>query len=397
MPVLCRMPQLTPVVLPLTYIVLRRRHRAVNTLKHDVLVFKWLYTWAWAAFGKDLDELLTTEQFSEVIDRLEQLAFWLRTGRVTEKVIARIGRAEGIRDWLHPKTFNGYLQTIELFLIWAAERYSKNAVPKEFRQSILEIKTRIKSNFEALYLGGASVSDPKGLEPDEINTVVLMLHPSSNDNPFRKNARVRNWLIFRLFWESGPRRGELLKLKTTDLYEDGDKHYVVFRRLPDDPSESRANPPAQKTLPRTVSISKALFLDLEKYIQGDRRPIRNGKRSVLGHQYLFTSERGLPLSISALNYGFAVMRKVAFKNKDTRFHPHLLRNTFCNNYLDWRVERTQVELERALDELRQLCGWRLGSDMPLRYGSKWISFQANEQNQKRVAEVWQKKGNIENK
>jgi integrase len=388
LPVLCRAPQSTPVVLPLIYTVLRRRHRAVNTIRHDTLVLKWLYEWGWDTFDRDVDDLISKGHISQVIDRLEQFAFWLRTGRITNKIAGRIGRSSKADDWLHPKTFNGYLHSIQLFLTWAAERYFNTSSVKELSQNISELKARIKANFDALYLGGATATDAKGLETNEVHIVLLMLHPSSHGNPFRQNAQIRNWIIFRLFWEAGPRRGELLKVKTTDIYEEGDKYYVAFRRLPDDPSEIRAIPPAQKTLPRIVSISRDLFLDMEKYIQTDRRPTRNGKRCAVGHQYLFTSERGAPLSLSALNYAFGVMQKVAFKNTTISLHPHLLRNTFCNNYLNWRIDQSQVELERALDELRHLCGWKLGSSMPQRYASKWMSAQANEHNQKRVTDAW---------
>lgn len=165
--------------------------------------------------------------------------------------------------------------------------------------------------------------------------------------------------------------------------------------MPDDPSETRAIPPAQKTLPRTIGISEALFLDMEKYIQTDRRPIRDGKRCRLAHQFLFTSERGSPLSLAALNSVFSVMRTAAFKHTDTPLHPHLLRNTFCNSYLDWRVERTKGELERATDELRYLCGWQPNSKMPQRYAAKWISNQANQQNQARVKTAWDEASDME--
>ncbi|MCU6502423.1 site-specific integrase [Rugamonas sp. A1-17] len=390
LPLLCRTPHQTPAALPLIYTVLRRRHRAVSTLRRDAQIFKWFYQWAYHEIGCDFDELATSGRLNLVIDKLEHFGFWLRTGRVTTKIAGRIGntRSDDGADWLHPASFNGYLQTVQLFLTWAAERYLTDVSATSLDERVLALKDRIRSNFDALYLGGISVAEVKGLDDQDLHALLLMLHPSASDNPFRRNARVRNWLIFRLFAEAGPRRGELLKLKTTDLVEDGEKFYVTLRRMPDDPSETRAIPPAQKTLPRTVGISEALFLDLEKYIQMERRPIRDGKRTRLPHQFLFTSERGTPLSLSALNSVFSVMRGAAFKHTDTQLHPHLLRNTFCNSYLDWRVERTKVELERATDELRYLCGWQLNSKMPQRYAAKWIASQANQQNQARVNAAW---------
>jgi hypothetical protein len=216
MPLLCRVPHLPPVVLPLIYTVLRRRHRAVSTLRRDAQIFKWLYEWVWFELNQDLDELLSAGQASQLIDKLEQFAFWLRTGRITSKIAGRIGNF----DWLHPNSFNGYLQTVQLFLTWAIERYPATGSPENLRESIIELKTRIRSNFDAIYLGGASVVDVKGLDEIDLHTVFLILHPSAANNPFRRNTRVRNWLIFRLFAEAGPRRGELLWVFRTIVTSD---------------------------------------------------------------------------------------------------------------------------------------------------------------------------------
>lgn len=390
-PVLCRTPHQTPAILPLIYTVLRRRHRAVSTLRRDAQIFKWLYQWTFCELGRDFDELALAGQVDLVINRIEHFGFWLRTGRVTTKIVGRIGkpRSKDADDWLHPTSFNGYLHTVQMFLTWAAERYLPKAPATPVGERILALKDRIRSGFDALYLGGASVAEMKGLDSQDLHAVLLILHPRASNNPFRRNARVRNWLIFRLFVETGARRGELLKLKTTDVVEKDEGFYVVLRRMPDDPSEIRAIPPAQKTLPRTVGISESLFLDIEKYIQMERRPNREGRRSRLSHQFLFTSERGSPLSLSALNSIFSVMKKAAFERTKIALHPHILRNTFCNNYLDWRVDKTNVEIERATDELRYLCGWQLNSKMPQRYAAKWIAEQANQENQDRVNAAWE--------
>lgn len=42
--------------------------------------------------------------------------------------------------------------------------------------------------------------------------------------------------------ETGARRGELLKLKTTDIVEKDESFYVILRRMPDDPSNNLAFP-----------------------------------------------------------------------------------------------------------------------------------------------------------
>lgn len=52
---------------------------------------------------------------------------------------------------------------------------------------------------------------------------------------------------------------------------------------------------------RTVGISTQLYEVYERYIQSERRPLRNGKPMKLLYRYLFISDRGRPLSIRALS------------------------------------------------------------------------------------------------
>lgn len=382
MPLVCRYPNYEPVLLPLIYFVIRRRHKSVNTIRRDALVLKWFYEWSAEYLNIDLDNTLTSGDFEVVSKNLEIFSFWLRTGRLASNVSGRIGKPPK-KDWLHPKTYNGYLMSVQSYLLWAIERYSRQYESK-LRKQILEIKDKVKSKFEALILGGSTEVQVKGLESDQVNSLLSLVNPNSPNNPFRLNAQLRNSLIIRIFLETGLRRGELLKLKTIDLHEVGDQYYLVIQRRPDDPTDIRAIQPAQKTLSRTVSISKKLYDDIEKYILTSRRPIKNGKRVALKHQFLITSDRGNPLSLNTVNYAFDVIHSKIFQQTGTLFHPHLLRNTFCNNYLEWCVQRNDMTLDRALDELRQICGWGLTSTMPLRYGAKWIADQANSHNSNRV-------------
>ncbi|MEB0139483.1 MULTISPECIES: site-specific integrase [unclassified Undibacterium] len=388
MPLLCWSDSAQPVLLPLIYLMLRRRHKSVNTIRRDVSVLKWLYEWAEMSLGLNIDAQIFAGRIEKISGHLDQFAYWLRSGRVALNVVGRIGRSEPA-DWLHPRTYNEYLASLRHFLLWAAERYpSQSETESSLRQQIADIKNKIHWKFEALTLGGKTEVDVKGLDSSQVERVKSLMFFNAPGNPFRNTARLRNWIVVNVLLETGMRRGELLKLKTTDLHEIDGKFYLVIRREPDDPTDSRAVQPAQKTLSRTVSISTALFSDIEQYILTARRPTRNKRRIVLKHQFLLTSERGTPLSLSAVNYLFDVVHAHLFRQSDVPFHPHILRNTFCNNYLEWRVDDNGAVLDSALDELRQICGWNLTSKMPLRYAAKWISAQANEHNRRRINAVW---------
>lgn len=384
MPLLCRTQHNEPVLLPLIYVVLRRRHKSVSTIRGDAMVLKWLYEWFWMSQATDLDQILETGRFDEIFENLEQFAFWLRTARTAHNIVGRIGNTTG-KDWLHPQTYNGYLTIIQAFMLWAIERYSiEPTTSSTLRSQIIEIKDKIRYRFESLKLGGKTEVEVKGLELEQIDFLLKSICVGSKSNPFKKKFQLRNWIIVKIFLETGMRRGELLKLKTTDLHEISGKCYLVIKRRPDDPTDARAIQPAQKTLSRTISISEQLYTEIEDYITSERRPIINGKRSSLKHQFLITSERGTPLSQSVVNSMFDLIHTNFFERAGVNFHPHLLRNTFCNNYLEWCVEKMGMELDRSLDELRLICGWGVASKMPLRYAAKWVAQQANEHNQIRI-------------
>lgn len=388
MPLLCWSDSAQPVLLPLIYLMLRRRHKSVNTIRRDVSVLKWLYEWAENSLGIDIDYEISSGRIEKISMHFDQFAYWLRSGRVALNVIGCIGQPKPA-DWLHPKTYNEYLASVKHFLLWAVERYANQlGAESALRHQITEIKNKVHWRFEALTLGGKTEVDVKGLDSSEVERIKSLIFFNAPDNPFRSSAKLRNWIIVNILLETGMRRGELLKLKTTDIHDIDGKFYCVIRRVPDDPTDNRAVQPAQKTLSRTVSISASLFSEIEQYILTVRRPTRNKRRIVLKHQFLLTSERGTPLSLSAMNYLFDVVHARLFQKSDTPFHPHILRNTFCNNYLEWRVDANGAALDSALDELRQICGWNLTSKMPLRYAAKWISAQANEHNRRRIESTW---------
>lgn len=121
MPLLCRSHHIQPAVLPMIYCVLRRRHKSVNTIRRDVAVLKWLYEWAEDFLDIDLDSTLASGGFEIISRNLEQFSFWLRSGRTANNIAGRVGRPS-TADWLHPKTYNDYLLTVQAFLLWAIER-----------------------------------------------------------------------------------------------------------------------------------------------------------------------------------------------------------------------------------------------------------------------------------
>ncbi|HHM5699169.1 site-specific integrase [Pseudomonas aeruginosa] len=179
----------------------------------------------------------------------------------------------------------------------------------------------------------------------------------------------------------------------TDINQGSQHAYVSINDREHDPGDPRAEEPALKTHSRTVGISAQLYEVYERYIQCERRPIRNGKRIKLPFRYLFISDRGRPLSIRAL----ANVLDRLFLTIELA-HPRLLptlsahdfRHTFADRFLAYLVETRNYELERAMDELRRVCGWSDTSAMPRRYASRYLARSASLHNAQRTSAAWRR-------
>ncbi|ROM67283.1 hypothetical protein BK653_16840 [Pseudomonas brassicacearum] len=65
--------------------------------------------------------------------------------------------------------------------------------------------------------------------------------------------------MIELLLETGIRRGELLKLYTTDINKGSQHGYVSINDREHDPGDPRVEEPALKTHERTVGISAQLY------------------------------------------------------------------------------------------------------------------------------------------
>jgi hypothetical protein len=119
-----------------------------------------------------------------------------------------------------------------------------------------------------------------------------------------------------------------------------------------------------------------LYDALIEYVREHRRPERDGRPMKLANKFLFVSERGAPLAESEVNYLLQRLATSSFGPR-AKLHPHLFRNTFCNEFVDYCTEVEKLDEEAAKDRLRVLCGWNAASTMPQRYTRKRIQREAN--------------------
>ena len=159
-------------------------------------------------------------------------------------------------------------------------------------------------------------------------------------NPFTSAVRTRNYLLFRVLYETGMRSGEILQLKITDI--DFSDPAIQVRRRHNDPEDTKRRfEPNAKTEERDIPISHKLSNELRNYILYERREIPNTK----SHSFLFVSNKGKskgdPLSLiqfSKMVEKVAVSEQLAnFLKKNnfstsTSITKHSFRHNFNNRF-----------------------------------------------------------------
>lgn len=382
MPLLYRLAPYTPLLVPLLYISIRRRYQKSRTLLRDVRALRSLYQWSESVrrVPLDLDTHLSSGGMLSASD-IEAFVRWLRI-LGTRRTQSDKGTPASA-SVLKPTSIHNYVTPVRSFLLWSAQRYRPERGRGPKSEALRANTSLIDNTFDAVKIRGRAPELEKGLEPKEIQQLLDVAEPRHPDNPFRQRLRQRNALILKLFHETGIRRGELLKLRVEDLLSDDDDNcFVRIHRRPDDPTDTRATEPGQKTDNRILAIHTSLYEALIRYVREERRPKRQGRPMKLTHTFLFVSERGAPLAEAEINYLLARLARQCFGDR-VKVHPHLLRNTFCNEFIDYCTTVEKLDEQGAKDRLRVLCGWTASSAMPERYTRKRIQREANEFNIRR--------------
>lgn len=376
MPLLYRSAPYRPLVVPLLYIAIRRRYQKSRTLLRDTRALRSLYYWCEGVRREplDLDAHLCSGGTLSSSD-IEAFVRWLRLGG-TRQAKSVPGLSSSTTP-LKPVSLQTYLAPIRAFLLWSVQRYRPERGRDHKAKTARDHMALIESTFDALTIRGRTPELEKGLEKGDVQRLLEVARPDCPHNPFRRRLRQRNALIVELFYQTGIRRGELLKLRVEDLLADDDGNcFIRIHRRPDDPTDTRAIEPGQKTDDRVLAIHPSLYHALVRYVREERRPTRHERPMKLPHTFLFVSERGAPLAESEVNYVLGRLASRCFRDR-LKVYPHLLRNTFCNDFIDYCTGVEELDEEGAKDRLRVLCGWSAVSRMPERYTRKRIQREAN--------------------
>lgn len=369
--VLFRVDPYQPVLVPFIFQILQLKGKAFSTIKNKLVGLKYFYEYFLVQKKFDVDELLINKKFNVILNDLEPFIYWLT---YSDNVIG-----------IHAKQI--YLSGVKDFLTWAFRRYSSSDSKSKSVQDMISSFTR--------YFPSTLPTRSSSLTSTEVSDLLKYSNPSLLENPFRERDKDRNYIIINILLFTGIRIGELLKLKSSDIHDMDDNCYIEIINRENDLEDSRSDEPGLKNSQsqRVISLKRELYDSIQDYIFNSRRPFKEGKKTKLSHGYLFTSERGLPLSKSSVYYIFNTLKACIITNKnkfESNLTPHSFRHVFAENFLEDLIEVQGLEMERAKDQLRIIGGWSINSEMPSFYAKKYISRSANQYNLSRINNSFKK-------
>lgn len=391
LPILFHSTPYVPVRLPCHYIVLDAADKyAESTLGLIARTLKALYEY-FRAVDIDLDELLARGDLLKV-NEIVGFARWLRNGRrAPTGLINRIGIATKDDKIILRSTVNHYLYVTKHFLVWAAQTYCPLTEHEKLLATTFE-ETRGKLNRVFSRFSRPSTDrSSKGLTKEQMDRLRLAAQPESPTNPFKDKAvKYRNWCIVEILYATGLRRGELLSAYSCDKPSIHNNHKWAVRRRPADPRDPRNPRPAVKTKERDIQLLSSHsdllkhYIDKYRYVYTKDANGRVKKRRP-PHDFLFVStDDGAPLSLDVINKMLSTLAEAALPNEAFHLHPHLLRNTYCNEFMEQAVNIDGRPIDSAKDELRRLCGWSIRSTMPSVYAEKWEEESADKAQRSRL-------------
>lgn len=220
--------------------------------------------------------------------------------------------------------------------------------------------------------GDSPISAPMGLSEEETSLLFEAVNRHSPANPWKNEfTKVRNELMILWLYNFGPRKGELLSLKISDI--DFRSETFDFIRRAGDPDDPRLRQPVLKTHERRIAIPKKILRLTRDYIINHRVNLPQAKK----HEFLFVaSKTGAPMSLDTVNKIFSKLKET-YPNQFKRLSPHILRHSWNDNF-SAQMEGGNISEEKEKKLRSYLMGWSETSDTASTYTKRYTQKKANE-------------------
>lgn len=298
---------------------------------------------------KDDSNVVSFERFSG-----KQLDNFIHASQSTES------RAAAKTIKLRLRLFFGYIE-----YLYNVYHFANN--PPEFvSKNFADFERKVKTDISLLKDDNADVSDPfEQAIPDDVFFKVLeIIKPTSPNNPWTEPVKLRNQLTVDIFIETGIRLGANGGLKISDIKENWDKPRLMITRTPNDPTDPRIIPSAQKTKAHSAAIPHDLLKLLKLYINTERSKYPKAET----HDFICVSTKGGSEGLPITDDG--VSKAIKKLSKAVGFHltPHIFRHKW-NEIFEKRARVAGYTTEQIEDIRKYAMGWVEGSKMSGTYNS----------------------------
>lgn len=363
----------TPLYYPNLFITTRLNGSPHDTIKQALSAIRCLMAWA-VREGIDVVARMRSFDFLRCDTELLSLKAALMLYypcllEEAEKVVAercvpaakvvKLTRPKMIRHRkVNNNTVNVRLFYISKYLEWLAQDKSACLTKTQIEDVDKHIKKQGKW-FKNNHLEAIETTPSKPLTQEQAKILWEAIQPKSDNNPWDKAVRFRNYLILRTYWDTGVRKSELMCFRTIDMPKGANSINLV--KIPNNPDDPRKVKGKVKTRGRTLPLSSPMVQLLNEYKTGDRQLSRNANK----HNYLFTSTNGAPISLSTITNIFKKLNTI--RGLDG-LSPHDLRHDFATRLLA-RFKANGDDDDTAADRMRKYMGWSSKSNMPAHYTS----------------------------
>lgn len=339
-----------PMTKPNQYMLRDRRARCETaTLEKELRHIALVYTWA-TARRIDLEVRLNSSDGlspSEISDLVDAVRADMRK---SDSDISSL-----VMPVVSNPTWASRLFAIRDYISWSLdEALFRSDLGTLHYQHALDRRNRI---FRAIT---ARIPDDKpgqgeGLSPELRERLWSIIHPDSVENPWHRALRHRNRLIIELMSKLGPRKSELLKVRTAGVTT-GPSASIFISRERDSVADPRRQEPRAKTLERKLPLGDYLRSIMDEYILKERVHVPGSKRT----PYLIVSRNGTPLTLSGIR---EVFQQIVVRHREFAqlLSPHALRHTACDLWWAQLMRNSDLDSSAKKEIFNYIMGWTEGS------------------------------------